>query len=57
MMMMMEIIMNPMSVPKTTAHLALPENIAEVSAENRAVANEAIICQKVIYRLYFTGFS
>jgi hypothetical protein len=57
MMMMMEIIMNPMSVPKSTANLAFPENIADVSAMNRPVANEAIICQKVIYRLYCTGFT
>jgi len=50
MMMMMEIIMNPMSVPRTTAHLAFPENIADVSAMNRPTANEAIISSTIFVR-------
>jgi hypothetical protein len=56
-MMMMEIIMNPMSVPKSTAHLDFNVARSYVSAMNRAVAIEFNVCQKVIYRLYFTGYS
>jgi len=56
-MMMMEIVMNPMSVPKSTAHLDFSVTRPDVSAMNRPVANEAIPCQKVIYRLHFIGFS
>jgi hypothetical protein len=56
-MMMMEIIMNPMSVPKTTARLDFNVVRLDVSPMNRAVATEFIACQKVIYRLYFTDIS
>jgi hypothetical protein len=48
MMMMMEIMMNPMSVPKSIAHLYFNEERKCVSAMNRAVAAELIACQKVI---------
>jgi len=57
MMMMMEIIMNPMSVPKSTAHLGFNACRKDVSAMNRAVATELIACQKVMCRLYYTGFT
>jgi hypothetical protein len=57
MMMMMEIIMNPMSVPKSTATLSFNVTGPDVSAMNRPVANEFNACQKVIYRLYFTDFT
>jgi hypothetical protein len=53
----MEIIMNPTSVPKSTAHLDFDVCRKDVSAMNRAVATEFIACQKVIYRLYCTGFT
>jgi len=55
MMMMMEIIMNPMSVPKSAAHLGFVVSRNDVSAMNRAVATESIACQKVICRLNYTG--
>jgi hypothetical protein len=54
---MMEIIMNPMGVPKSTAHLLLHAVISDLSAMKRAVTSELIACQKVIHRVYFTGFS
>jgi len=57
MMMMMEIIMNPMSVPKSTAQLGFSVTRKDVSAMNRAVATELIACQKVMCRLYYTGFT
>jgi hypothetical protein len=44
MMMMMEIIMNPMRVPKITAHLDLRATIKDVSAMNRAVEMELRPC-------------
>jgi hypothetical protein len=47
-MMMMEIIMNPMSVPKSTAHLGFDDSRVDVSAMNRAVASELNACQQVI---------
>ena len=57
MMMMMEIMMNPMSVPNTTAHLDFHVYRYEFSTMNRAVAIEFITCQNVICRMYYTGFT
>jgi len=55
--MMMEIMMNPMSVPNSTANLDLSEIWYDVSSMYRAVAAELIACQKLIYCLNYTGFT
>ena len=48
MMMMMEIIMNPTSVPKITATLDIHTCTPDVLAMNRPMAIELSTCQKVI---------
>jgi hypothetical protein len=50
MMMMMEIIMNPMSVPKSAAHLGFVVSRNDVSAMNRAVATESIATSSIFAR-------
>jgi len=47
-MMIMEIIMNPMSVAKITAHVDLSVTKKDVSAMNRPMEIELSACQKVI---------
>jgi hypothetical protein len=45
-MMMMEIIMNPINVPKITADIGLVVKTLDVSAMNRPVVTEFRTCQQ-----------